>query len=138
MKKITIAVAVALAAMTFGTAPLAADAPTRFEDSIVEDFENPCTGEDGLEWTTYFEVSVHEGHPNNWVLHTKRSGFTSDGFVAVNGTENLVMTNNGWNFGFMEMWVHPETGDRFQIRGRLKLNFNNSEVDRLAIELRCL
>jgi hypothetical protein len=124
--------------MALGTGMAAADAPARFEDFIVEDFVNPCTGEEGLEWTTYFDVSVHEDHKNNWVLHTKRSGFTTDGFVSVNGTENLVTNKNGWNFGFMEMWVDPDTGDRFQIRGKLKLNFNNEEANREAITIRCL
>ncbi len=116
LKKLS-AVAAALAVSAFGAAPVSADNPEPFDDSFSFPDINPCTNE--LFFVTIdVVVSIHF-HKNNFVLNIERSGTTSDGFVMHNGveTQHFNTVNAVAGFQFKDMWVNPETGQRFHVRG---------------------
>jgi len=138
MKKLAIMVAV-LAMTLMGFAPIeaSADAPIVFEDSSTFQDVQPCSGE-LIDITINVEVRLHPGHPNNFVVNLTRSGSTSDGSVTLSGTQSFNENNTGFRAHLNDIWVNPETGERFQALGIIVVKFADEEAKVDSFRLRCL
>ena len=86
-----------------GATPAAADGPVEFSDSFTFPDVNPCTDED-IQVTIDVDVREHRGHRNNFVVHVKRTGTTSDGYVMDHGVENFQVNNNVARGKFTDIW----------------------------------
>lgn len=100
---------------SLGAAPVAADPPIEFSDSVTFEDVNPCTGEP-MEITINSQVTLHEGHKNNFVVHVAKTGTTSDGYVMDHGSESFVANNNVVRGSFTDNWRHPD-GSKFKAQG---------------------
>lgn len=81
---------------------------------------NPCTGEDHAV-TLNFADKIHI-HESNFVLTSKRTGTTDDGFVMKHGRERWVDTSlidgSGiFSSSFVDIWRNDTTGAAFTVRG---------------------
>lgn len=120
-----------------GFASTASADPTRTEEfSFSFEDINPCTGELQIV-TLNFVDSIHE-HANNFLFTTRRSGTTSDGSVMQSGTESFVDNGRVVRGHFMDNWINPTTGARFQVHGVFVFNINRMEPKVERFSLRCV
>lgn len=122
-------------------------APASADPPIVEEFSdtfkdvNPCTGEDH-EITLNVVSSIHL-HSNNFVLTSKRTGTTDDGFVMDHGVavivDSEVVDGTGiFHLVFKDVWRNDSTGEAFIVRAVFvfEASTDTVRVDRLSA--RCL
>ena len=135
--RMTIAALVTAAAASAMGSAAHADAPATFEVHVDFDAINPCSGEPH---TVSFDAvaSVHS-HDNNLVEHLSRTGTTDSGFVMDHGTSQFVETERIARQTLVDVWYHPETGERFLARFTVVLDKASERflVDSF-VTLRCL
>lgn len=132
MKKLAL-VAIVLVTLAWPSA-VSADRPTEIHDSVTFVDVNPCSGE-LHEVTLNFEIFVHENHNNNVVVHLRRSGTTSSGFVMT-GNQQVVESEQGFRGHFMDMWSDGD-GARFQVSGHVNISATG-EVVAEGSKFRCI
>jgi len=134
-RKLTGAVACVIFASAILTGTASADAPITFEEVVVFEDVNPCSGE-VQEITIIFSVRIHE-HRNNFVGTAQRSGTTSDGWVMVSGNDSFVENRGGARGHFNDIWLSPD-GAKFQANGMFNFNANKNEATVERLTLRCI
>jgi len=125
-KKLSVLMAMGLILLGLGALPAAADAPTRFFDSITFPDINPCTGLEQLV-TINFDFSEHQGHPHNFVGHVKRTGTTDSGYVMDHGVETFVANENVVRGEQTDIWYH-ENGSMFIAQGVFVIDLGTGEI----------
>ena len=118
-----------------GTVPAAADAPARFSDSVTFTAVNPCTGQEH-DITLNFEIAEHQ-HRNNFVVHSSRTGETSDGYVMKHGSESFVDNGNVARGAFTDNWRSSD-GSKFKAQGVFVFDITNEELRVDRFSLRCI
>ena len=132
-----ILVAVAILATFVSAAPAVADAPEEFEITrTMEGETDPCTGET-ITVDFVWQVRLHE-HRNNEVYRFDGVAVASNGSVA-NGTETQVINANWLTTTFNWVSVNDETGDRYTVKGRVKIDMETGEFVKFDVDnFRCL
>ncbi len=115
--------------------PAAADPPVEFSVSVPDVGVDPCTGEDFTVLLT-FNIELHE-HQNNTVLIIDSSSATSHGYEG-NGHETAVTNQNHYISVFNWQAVNDETGGRFALKGKFKVDLETGEVQLEKFEFRCV
>jgi hypothetical protein len=130
MKRLIPVATLALLTAGIGAAPAAADQGYETPPFASEyDRINPCTGE---RVTIYYEVTavVHE-HENVFILNIvphKTSSWTSDGYVAVPGIQDIRVGNQGgFTWPQRVSYRNPE-GSVIQYQQMLHFNANTGEL----------
>jgi hypothetical protein len=120
-------------------APAAADEPAEIgpiTNGPFSGFNDPCTG-DPMLVTITFTVFAHEGHNNNYVERLgERTGSTDGGYVLIGGHDNFRANKNGLSAGFKDVWRNPDSGDKMQATGRLRVVGSSAVID--SFDLRCV
>lgn len=137
MRRLLVLVA-AVAVMVFGLAvPAGADRPTEESFSVTFPDINPCT-ESPMEVTINFEISLHEGHRNNFVATVRRTGSVEpDGYTMVSGNETFVANRGGERGHFMDLWRNDD-GSAFRAWGVFVFNANQDELKVDRFRLQCI
>ncbi len=124
----TLVLMVGVAVMVLGfAAPAAADPPVEFSETVTFEDLNPCDPPNTHEITIVFNIKLHE-HENNTVLILDSTTSTDDGFVG-NGHETAVFTKDNFLSTFNFVQTHPETGEKFTVKGNFKLVQGEVKVD---------
>jgi hypothetical protein len=90
-----------------------------------------------MEVTFTFTVFAHEGHNNNYVERLgERTGSTDSGYVLIGGHDNFRANKNGVSAGFKDVWRNPDSGDKMQATGRLRVVGSSAVID--SFDLRCV
>lgn len=136
MRRWRLIIALALAVTALAAAPAAAAPPTEFTVGFtLYDEPNPC--QPGQTQDVAFTFHVKELANRNttvWVIDSYAE--TTDGYVA-NGTETQV-TNKKWlidHFNWQN--VHPETRNRFSVKGAFKIDLATGEATIEEFSMRC-
>lgn len=126
-------VALGLVAMA-GT--VGAAGPDEFTDTAAFVDVNPCTGQ-LHEVSITFQIRQHL-HRNNEVVTIVSSTATSEGHVGA-GTQTLVITSDGQlRTTFNDMVEHPETGEKFSVKGHQRIDTATGQIVRDRFEMRCI
>lgn len=131
---------VAAVAFTMGLAiPAMADVPVTETSTVTVTEVNPCSATgDTHDVTITLVDQTHFDHPQNFVLHSDRSGTTSSGFMMVNGTHNNMINENVLVGAGTDVWWNPTTGERFITSGTLVFNANTGTIQVLRDSAICL
>jgi hypothetical protein len=138
MRRLLTLLATVTVLMGLIAAPASADKPLVDGPIINGPFTDtdPCTGND-MEITINFTVFVHVGHNNNFVIRfADRSGSTDTGYVLLGGHDNFRENNNGVSASFKDVWRNPDSGDKMQATGRLRIVGSSAVID--SFDLRCV
>ncbi len=134
MRRVATMLVVAAAFVGLTVLPAAADAPVEFSFSATDTDVDPCTGEH-MTVNLLFNVKAHE-HGNNTVLIIDAHGETSNGYVG-EGHETAVTNQNHWISVFNWQVTNDETGARFIIKGRFKIDLETGGAQMDSVELTC-
>ncbi len=133
-------VAVATAAgllVTMLGAPVGADAPIEESFSVTFPDINPCT-ESEMEVTINFQISLHEGHKNNFVATVQRTGSVDPGgYTMVSGNETFVANRGGERGHFNDVWRN-DAGSAFRAWGVFAFNAQQDELKVDRFRLQCI
>ena len=124
--KVLAIIAMGLVLVGLAASPVAADAPTTFDDWLTFTDLDPCTG---LPQTIaiYVEGRLHTDHQNNFVAHVKRTGITDAGYVMDHGVESYQENENVARGSFTDIWRHDD-GSKFKAQGVFVFNIGTGEV----------
>jgi hypothetical protein len=136
MRRLTLAVTLAMAFVAASAVPAMADQPTTIipEDPLVWEDTNPCSGMTH-EVILNPVVSIHE-HRNNGLFHVSYTGSTSSGYTLVAGTENAMRNTNVVRGTFNFQWQHPD-GSKISEHGQFVINFQKDEMLVDVLSSRC-
>lgn len=121
----------------FSAIPAVADAPEEAIFTMTRDGEvDPCTGEVisvDFTWTARLHA-----HNNNEVIRFDGVAEASNGSVA-NGTEIQVINKNWLTDTFNWVSYNEATGDRYTVKGRIKINLETGEFVKFDVDrFRCM
>ena len=137
-KPLSMLAAIFVVLVSTAMVPALADRPTEFSfGPLVFNDSDPCTGEP-FEASLFYDVFIHEGHPNNRVVRVLlSSGFTDTGFEAVNGHEVFINNGNVIMQQIKDVWRHDD-GRMFRTKGTFVINLRQGEAKVFGIELLCI
>ncbi len=134
MKVLKMAFAVACLLM-LSVAPAAADKPRVLVEEQTFSDMNPCSGE----WHTLSfvqTVNVHE-HKNKAIVHVVTDVTSDDGFVG-RGVESFHEEDEGFRSNINFMMSNAETGEKFFVKGKLVVDYDQEEPLMDTFRMRCI
>ncbi len=137
MKRWITLLALGLLASAIVATPALANPPEEF--TIVDTLygePDPCHPGETMDVT--FTYNVREMANRNtlvWVVDSQAE--STAGYVA-NGVETQVVNTKWIVDRFNWQNVHPETGDRFKVQGRFKINVESGEAVQEEFRMTCL
>ena len=138
MRKTITVLAIAALAAALMAVPALADSPTEFTAGFTIYGEpDPCTNDpvDDMDTTFTFDVKEHQ-HNNNTVLIVDSSATSTTGYIG-NGTEIIVETGKWFIDRFNWQMVNPETGNRFSVKGNMKIDLETGDIVLEGMQFRC-
>ncbi|MEN8238260.1 MAG: hypothetical protein ABFR53_03550 [Actinomycetota bacterium] len=113
MRKLFVLAVVAGLFVASLAAPASADVPIEFDEMVVFDSVNACTGEAHVV-TLEFHIKMHQ-HKHNTVLVVDSEASTSDGFSGV-GHEMLVVNENVEKATANFVVSNPDTDQAYTVK----------------------
>lgn len=137
MRRWTLVLALALAVTAATAVPALADPPTEFTIGFtLYDEPDPCAPGEMFDVTFTFHVQ-EQANRNTTVWAIDSYSETTNGYVG-NGTETQVINGNWLMDHYNWQLVHPETGNRFKVKGDLKVDVATGEVVQDNFRMTCL
>jgi hypothetical protein len=142
MKLLTKALAMALLAVAFAAAPVAAATPYEVTIDVTYTIVNPCTGLT-MEATFHAVYLVAQDNENRYVGTSDPSkswGYTSDGYTEVGGEHETIAlnTNGGVSNPNVTLMRNPDNGSMFIYRQMFRYNEATQQVVIARADLTCL
>ena len=105
-----------------------ADQPTELVQSYDFVDVNACTSEPDV-FHVDVDVRVHDGHAANIVvIGDRQTGWTDSGFELVQGRSSFVQNHAIERVALLDVWEHPDTGDRLVARFVVVVDLSAGEV----------
>jgi hypothetical protein len=116
---------VAGCALTFATigllaAPVHADQPQRFPDSVEFEEPNPCNPEEMQTTTLTLDVAQHWTHPHTTVINIEVAAETDTGFSG-RGHQTVVIGPRTYNETLQLIATNTDTGQRYKVNLHLTM-----------------
>lgn len=96
---------------------------------------NPCTGQPT---EAYLSANVtRHNNKNSFVANTHTTGMTSDGYV-VRAVDPIAGNQNVYSDVTNGISTHPETGSKYRVHGRFKVDVRTGTVIHDVFEATCI
>jgi hypothetical protein len=121
----------ALLATMITVAPAAADPALELTGSRTFEDLDPCDPPNPDIVTLAWNVEIHQ-HENNTVFIFDTTVNTANGYVG-DGHETTVLTNNNEVVTYNIVVTHPDTGDKYTVKGNIKVVQGDVQVDNFTL-----
>lgn len=136
MRRWTLVLALTLAVTAVTAVPALADPPTKFTIGFtLYDEPDPCAPGETHDVTFTFQIQEQANRKTTvWVIDSYAE--TTNGYVA-SGTETQVINKNWIVDHFNWQNVHPETGNRFKVKGDFRIDVATGEAIQENFRMTC-